>query len=245
MAQTLREFKESVNAQLIEIRSNQDTFRDDMQQLVHTNAVLHSSLGQFERTQSNIENQVQNIATTVTSFARSLSSEPVSSSTVPSEPSAIIPPQVSAGTRTTLPSTTGYYNSTSAPIYQHSTVPTPPNPTTSSASDLPPSTMRQSSPSSLPSNRLPTSKRQKVLFIADSIGRNVDMRHLEEATNSLIYTEKAFGAQYKADAFRPNDNFAYVSMNAPCKRNYKYAVLQGSSTDITNLNTSAVNATNF
>ena len=100
--------------------------------------------------------------------------------------------------------------------------------------------------STLPANvhltksaRLQTSKRQKVLFIADSIGTSADIRHLEEATNTLIYTEKAFGAAYKADAYRPNDNFIYVARNAPRKRNYSHAVLQGSSTDITNLNTTA------
>ena len=61
----------------------------------------------------------------------------------------------------------------------------------------------------------------------------------------MIYREEAFGAQYKADAFRPQDNFADVSMHAPSKRNYSYAILQGSSTDITNLDTSASGYGNF
>ena len=61
----------------------------------------------------------------------------------------------------------------------------------------------------------------------------------------MIYPEKAFGASYKPDALRPNDNFTYVSTNAPSKRKYKYAVLQGSSTDITNLDTSAGKMENF
>ena len=55
----------------------------------------------------------------------------------------------------------------------------------------------------------------------------------------MIYREKAFGAQYKPDAFKPNANFAYVSMNASSKCDYKYAVFQGSTTDITNLDTSS------
>ena len=75
-----------------------------------------------------------------------------------------------------------------------------------------------------------TSKRDKVLFITDSIGRNV-----EEATNTLIYTEVAYGAAYKSDALKPNDNFVYVAQNAPQKRQYKYAILQGASSDITDL----------
>ena len=66
-----------------------------------------------------------------------------------------------------------------------------------------------------------------------------DFRHLEEATNTMIYREEAFGAQYNADAFRPLDNFTDVSRHAPSKRNYSYVILQGSSTDITDLDTSA------
>ena len=37
-------------------------------------------------------------------------------------------------------------------------------------------------------DRLVTSRRPKVLFIADAIGQNVDITHLEEITNSLICT---------------------------------------------------------
>ena len=88
-------------------------------------------------------------------------------------------------------------------------------------------------------DRIPTSKRKKVLYVADSIGRNVDIRHLEEATNTMIYKEKAYGAEYKTDALKPNENFVYVSNNAASKRNYSYAVFHGSTTDVTNLDTSA------
>ena len=105
---------------------------------------------------------------------------------------------------------------------------------------IPSHARRPSRSSPLPSQktaRLQTSRRPKVLFITDSIGSNADIRHLEEATNTLIYSEKAFGAAYKADAYNPNRNFNYVAMNAPRNRNYKYLVMQGSTTDITNLNT--------
>ena len=101
--------------------------------------------------------------------------------------------------------------------------------------------MSRPQPSAHQSGRLPTSQRPKVLFIADSIGSNVDHRHLEEATNSMIYIEEAYGAEYKPDAFRPHENFNYVSNTAPSKRIYKYAILQGSSTDITDLDTAQVN----
>ena len=84
-----------------------------------------------------------------------------------------------------------------------------------------------------------------MLFIADSTGSNVDIRHLEEASNSLIYTEKAYGAQHKPDALKPNENFVYASITAPSKHDYSYAVLQGASTDITNLDTSAIDHSNL
>ena len=67
----------------------------------------------------------------------------------------------------------------------------------------------------------------------------------EEATNTLVYRESALGAMFKADHLRPYENFADVSTHAPAKRKYSYAVLQGSSTDITNLDTSAVGANNI
>ena len=70
------------------------------------------------------------------------------------------------------------------------------------------------------SDRLPTSERQKVLFITDYIGQIAHIRHLEEATNTLIYKEEAFGASFKDEAIRPHDNFIDVSSQAPAKRKY-------------------------
>ena len=66
-----------------------------------------------------------------------------------------------------------------------------------------------------------------------------DFRHLEEATNTLIYKEEAYGAGYKADAVKPNQNFIQASLYFPTKRDYSYAVLQGSSIDVSNLDTNA------
>ena len=96
-----------------------------------------------------------------------------------------------------------------------------------------------SPPPAEPTRRVPTSRRHKVLFITDSIGMTADIRHLEEATNTLIYTEKAYGASFKSDSFKPNDNFVSVSNSALSKMNFSYAILQGSATDITNLDTSS------
>ena len=136
------------------------------------------------------------------------------------------------------PSVTSSINSR-APPEKHASLEDPIRATTNSVANnaLPTS---QSSPTfSKKSQRLQTSKRPKVLFIADSIGTNSDIRHLEEATNTLIYTEKAFGAAYKADAYKPHENFYNVARYSSTKRNYSFAVLQGSSTDITNLDTTS------
>ena len=94
-------------------------------------------------------------------------------------------------------------------------------------------------------DRLVTSRRPKVLFIADAIGQNVDIRHLEEATNSLIYTESAFGANYDQAALYPDENFVCASLNAPSKRDYSSAILQGLSSDITNLENEPSNSGNL
>ena len=70
----------------------------------------------------------------------------------------------------------------------------------------------------------------------------MDIRHLEEATNSLIYTESAFGANYDQAALYPDENFVCASLNAPSNRDYSFAILQGVSSDITNLDTEPGNS---
>ena len=121
------------------------------------------------------------------------------------------------------------------------TTPTPPPNCTPPPQTFPSPRNTDQQSHSLRTARLQTSKRPKVVFIADSIGSIADVRHLEEATNTLIYSKKAYGASYKSDAYKPNENFVYVAKNAAQKRNYSFAVLQGSSTDITNLHTSSPN----
>ena len=62
MAQTLREFKDSVDAQLSEIRTDQQLLKDNMQQLVQDNNHVRSSFTSFGEVQSKIDNQLQNIS---------------------------------------------------------------------------------------------------------------------------------------------------------------------------------------
>ena len=244
MAQSFKEMKASMDAQLSEIRRHQETFRDDIKQLLQDNTALHSSFNRFEKLQSNIDCQVQNISTFISTLSRTPAPTPAAT--------AAPPPTVSLPTRQSpvsssleAPETATGYSQTPAdpPTYQNQRfVPprqrAPPSPDQSSSTSKP---LSKPQPSAHQRSRLATSQRPKVLFIADSIGSNVDVRHLEEATNSLIYTEEAYGAEYKPDAFRPHENFNYASNTAPSKRNFKYAILQGSSTDITDLDTSKVN----
>jgi hypothetical protein len=49
-------------------------------------------------------------------------------------------------------------------------------------------------PPLLSQDHLVTSRRPKVLFIADAIGQNVDITHLEDTNNSHINTESVFEA---------------------------------------------------
>ena len=236
MAQTLKEFRDSVNAQLSTIRNDHEELRDDIKKHFEENVLSpSSSLGQFKTLQANIDHQTRTISELITSFAsksmcESGTTSAASSSSVPLSSTPSPPPMFPRTSLETPASTQNVRkaNSNSVPL-DH-----PRKPFLTAPSSTPPANVHLAK-----SDRLQTSERQKVLFIADSIGSSADIRHLEEGTNTLIYTEKAFGAEYKADAYRPNDNFIYVARNAPRKRNYTHAVLQGSSTDITNLNTAA------
>ena len=208
MALSLKELKESVLAELSEIRNNQDLLKSDMQQLIQNQMKQSSSLEQFEKIQTKLDNQVHNISTTISSLPRTLSGKPVPASTTFTFPA----PSVAQPLPETVLSHP--YGSTGKATFCDQVPPTP------NLAPPPKPTQSYSESPTLPTTRLATSKRHKVLFIADSIERkDVDVRHLEEATNTLIYKEKAYGAHYK--------------------RNYSYAVLQGSSTDITNLDTSS------
>ena len=283
MAQTINSFKESVLAQLAEIKNNQESFKTTLGQLSSAQLQQNLSLNTFQNTQKSIETQV--LTASLDSFAQLSNLAPehssnfaASSAFTGSSTSVPIPQPNDSATFTSEP--TGIFSSVSescsvptkptsgqgsSPATSNDATPKSTLPTTSSTSSSKPnvpnmfpqyqyqqpqpqiSSQNQSSlpanvprhPSKPASSRLPTAQRRKVLFITDSIGSIADIRHLEESTNTLIYREKAFGAQYKADAFKPNHNFCYASMNTSSKRDYKYAVLQGSTTDITNLDTSA------
>ena len=252
MAQSLKELKQAIDAQLTEIRDGQEFLMQEMKKTLKDNVFLHSSFSKIETTQSTIESQVKNISNVVSSLPGLLAS---ASSTAPA-PAPATAPQTNSTSRpsSSTPSNPPQGSSSlevpniscslSRPTSVHPHVHQAgmfSRPNLSSSANRSTTHPHDASPSgsSAPANsRLPTSLRSKVLFIADNIGSNVDVRHLEEATNTMIYMENAFGAGYKVDAFRPNENFTDACMNAPARRKYSHVVLQGSSTDITDLDTS-------
>ena len=224
MAQTLKQIKDSFDAQLnilregqTAIQANQDALKEAIKQISDDNAIYHTNTAsKFNSLQEDIQKQISILSSSLSS--------PTTMSPTPSATPAYQP----------ATSSTTHINP--AAIQVHTTIASA---VSTLRSDTPKTSTTPSTYTTIKSSRLETSKRPKVLFIADSIGSNADIRHLEEATNSLIYTEKAYGATYKVDALFPNKNFSAAAMNAPSKRPYSYAILQGSSTDITNLDTSA------
>ena len=237
MAQSLKEFRDATLAQLAEIRDNQDT----MKQIIDGNIVQYSTINnKFECLQQNIDQHVRTIASSLSSLTNS-------SSTTCEAPASSVPPEPPLAPTSSLESPEPRQPPLGGRHKAHHQEHTPaggadPSTTSEKPSVITAAGINSRHLSSKMPNRMPTSTRPKILFIADSIGRNVDVRHLEEASNSLIYSVKAYGANYEADAFHPNLNFIEASLKAPSNNNYSYAILQGSSTDITNLDTSFVNS---
>ena len=245
MAQTLNTFKDSVSAKLAVIQQDQEVLKNAIGLLTNQTVSFHTSTSALLETfQSNLQTQISSL---VSSFSSNASPK-VSSSSPQTNHASLLPTCTVANNSPTPnhvsledpkdspgPNVNNFWRPPTAHPASRPTDPPrtrlTPAPTTASPS------YRTTAPGQQKSTRLETSKRPKVLFIADSIGSNADIRHLEEATNSLIYTEKAYGSAYKPDALKPDENFLQVASTAPKKRNYNFAVLQSSSTDITNLNT--------
>ena len=87
-------------------------------------------------------------------------------------------------------------------------------------------------------------KKEKILFIGDSISKNVRIDTLEEATQSEIITVRAYSSVYdneensaKQAAKIPEANFHDVVQAELKKEEYKTLLLQSGSVDISNLKT--------
>ena len=142
MTQSLKELKDTFNAHLAEIRSDQESFRDIMKQLVNGNILLSSSFKQFEKAQSNIDKQVQSISTAIFSFSPSPPAITPAVSSNAGRSESTFPPRQSSSLESPETLTQNYQPSTPA----HQNAPSS-------------STENQQPVSSLSSKRLATSKR--------------------------------------------------------------------------------------
>ena len=84
----------------------------------------------------------------------------------------------------------------------------------------------------------------KILFIGDSVSRNVDLKAITDATRSTIVTARAYNAVHddvaniaKDAAFYPRKNFSAVVPTEVVKDEFDHLILQAGSVDITNLKT--------
>ena len=84
-------------------------------------------------------------------------------------------------------------------------------------------------------------QKPKVLFIADSVGRNVEFRKVEKASNVRITTKKAYSSVKNKNARWPELNVTDVTRkevnNVAHGDNYDVLVLSAPTVDITNLDT--------
>ena len=132
-----------------------------------------------------------------------------------------------------------HHTSCSNQTQEPNSLPTPPPPASSS---------------SKPTQQLPTVNPKhkwrktnylnqlKVLMIADSIGRNVQLNRLERATNVRIKTAKAYSAVNNKSARWPNMNVTDVTKKEVVENlhgvEYEIVLLSAPTVDITNLDTS-------
>ena len=98
--------------------------------------------------------------------------------------------------------------------------------------------------SSTPSSASRSMKPRKTLLVGDSISANIDIQHLENATQSKFTSVRAYSSVHDAKsnpakqaARFPNSNFRDVVPAALEKDNYETLILQAGSVDITNINT--------
>ena len=80
--------------------------------------------------------------------------------------------------------------------------------------------------------------RKKVLYVADSVGRNVKFPKIESEAKCTIKTAKAYSAAHDKDAKWPDKNFSEVVDQELTKQPYDTLLMTAPTVDITNLDTS-------
>ena len=114
-----------------------------------------------------------------------------------------------------------------------------PSPPPTSSPPLPPST--SSPPSPPPTFHPPRSEykiRTKVLYVGDSVGRNVRFPIVEKVNKCSIKTAKAYSSAFDKTAMWPESNFTEVVKKELQKKTYDCLVMSAPTVDITNLDTS-------
>ena len=82
--------------------------------------------------------------------------------------------------------------------------------------------------------------RKKVLYVADSVGRNLKFPKIEADTKCVIKTAKAYSAAYDKNAKWPESNFSEVVNQELIEKSYDTIVMTAPTVDITNLDTSSL-----
>ena len=80
--------------------------------------------------------------------------------------------------------------------------------------------------------------RKKVLYVGDSMGRNVNFPKIESEVKCTIKTAKAYSAAHDKDAKWPDSNYTEVVDKELTKQTYDTLVMTAPTVDITNLDTS-------
>ena len=78
----------------------------------------------------------------------------------------------------------------------------------------------------------------KILYVADSIGRNVEFPRIESDARCAIKTAKAYSSVSDKSAKWPKSNFTKVTSEELAKKTYDCLVMSAPTVDITNLDTS-------
>ena len=137
-------------------------------------------------------------------------------------------------------------NSEDAKQSNHEAKPSPriPKPSSASSPKKPKSFQKQKSEH--PNRIFPKLPRRKinVCLIGDSIAHNVDIKELEESTNTLITKRKLYGSVEDTVSMFPKKNLTDVVPQELIRKfnqtglDFDVLIIQASSTDITNLDTS-------
>jgi uncharacterized protein YqfB (UPF0267 family) len=82
-------------------------------------------------------------------------------------------------------------------------------------------------------------KKDKLLWVADSISSNVDFKNLGKETNMVVSHLKAYSVTHESEGARfPEMNFLDVIEQELDRNSYNVLVMGGGTVEITNLNTS-------